>query len=258
MSLAPPSASSVVTVAETGSTQRDLLEVADDAVGWPHLSGIRALRQTAGRGRGDRRWDTEGLTALTASLVLRPELPGSRWPWLPLLTGAAVVQSLAGLGATAALKWPNDVVLLATTPVDGWGRWRKVAGILAEALPGGAGVVVGIGVNVDGAPPVPWATTLSEHRVEVDAGSLLELIRLRLAQGLASDPAGWPDAVRRRCATLGTEVLVHLPGGERLQGVARDLDPSGGLVVEVAGRPRVVMAGDVEHLRTPPSGATPD
>lgn len=247
-----PHASAVVVVAETGSTQRDLLELAADAEGWPHLSGVRALTQTAGRGRGDRAWDTESLTALTASLVLRPEIPPSRWPWLSLLTGAAVVQSLVGLGAGAALKWPNDVVLPATTPAPGWGRWRKVGGILAEALPGGAGVVVGIGVNLDGVAPVPWATTLAEHRVEVDGGSLLELIRLRLAQGLASDPAGWPDAVRRRCVTLGAEVAVRLPGGDEIRGVARDLDATGGLVLDTASGSQVVMAGDVEHLRTAP------
>lgn len=245
----------VVTVEETGSTQQDLLAAAVDEQRWPHLSGIRALRQTGGRGRAGRTWETDRLAALTVSLVLRPALPVQRWPWLPLLTGVAVVDALAAAGAPAALKWPNDVVLPARSEAPGWGRRRKVGGILAEVLPGGRGVVVGLGLNLDGEPPVAWATTLAAHGCRVPAEDLLDAVRARLSTLLVSDPDGWREVVAQRCVTIGARVRVQLPGGREAGGTAVGLDEVGALVVEDAdGGRTAVTAGDVEHLRTAPEG----
>lgn len=249
-----PRCSEVVTVTETGSTQDDLRALAADAADWPHLSGLRAVRQRAGRGRGDRTWDTGELTALTASLVLRPALRAERWSWIPLLVGCAVTDALADLGCTAGLKWPNDVVLPAEAAAEGWGRWRKAGGILAEVLPGQAGVLVGIGLNIDGVPPVPWATTLREHGLAVEPDALLEAIRDHLRERLVSDPARWRDAVERRCVSIGAQVVAHLPGEVQVTGVAREIGAGGGLVIEAPdGSRQLVMAGDVQHLRATPS-----
>lgn len=93
--------------------------------------------------------------------------------------------------------------------MEGWGRWRKVAGVLAQVLPDRSGVVVGIGVNLAGAPPVPWATTVQEHGADVGAAALLELIRVRLTQALATDPATWRGAVEHVCSTIGCDVAVE-------------------------------------------------
>lgn len=250
--LQAPGRSVVVTVPETGSTQDDLRALAADAAGWPHMSGLRAVRQRAGRGRADRRWDTEQLTALTVSLVLRPDIPPTSWSWIPLLAGCAVVDALADHlpNDLAKLKWPNDVVLPAGEEAAGWGSWRKAGGILAEVLPGQSGVILGIGVNLAGSAPVPWATTLQQHGIDTDPETLLEAIRSRLAEILASDPATWRDAVEHRCATLGAQVVAHLPGGTNITGTAVAIDPAGGLVIaQQDGSEHVVMAGDVEHLR---------
>jgi BirA family biotin operon repressor/biotin-[acetyl-CoA-carboxylase] ligase len=248
-----PGRSAVVTVEQTGSTQDDLRALAVDPTGWPHLSGLRAVRQRAGRGRGDRTWDTRELTALTASLVLRPDLDPERWSWIPLLVGCAVTDALADLRATAGLKWPNDVVLPAASEVEGWSTWRKVGGILAEVLPGQSGVLVGVGVNVDGVPPVPWATTLRAQGLAIEPDTLLEAVRTHLRERLVSDPASWRTAVEQRCVSIGTQVEAHLPGGVRLTGTAREIGDGGGLVIETGeGSRQLVMAGDVHHLRAAP------
>jgi BirA family biotin operon repressor/biotin-[acetyl-CoA-carboxylase] ligase len=45
-------------------------------------------------------------------------------------------------------------------------------------------------------------------------------------------------------------VVAHLPGGASVTGVATRIDGDGGLVVqESGGTERVVVAGDIEHLR---------
>lgn len=185
-----------VVVPRTGSTNADLRACLSGPDGlldpvssraWPHLSVLRAVEQTQGRGRAAHRWLTPPVGALTASVVLRPLVPAERLGWLPLLSGLAVCQALsplvAGCGWALSLKWPNDVVALpggagaegqdraprpgrapqtAEPEVPGWGQSRKLAGVLTELVaPRGGlspqvpadresagGVVVGIGVNL--------------------------------------------------------------------------------------------------------------
>jgi BirA family transcriptional regulator, biotin operon repressor / biotin---[acetyl-CoA-carboxylase] ligase len=119
---------SVEVVAQTGSTNADLLAAA--RAGAAAGSVLVAEEQTAGRGRLDRSWQSPPGAGLTFSVLLRPAAiaPGSRG-WLPLLTGVAVAGALASQTAVdARLKWPNDV--LAEGPEDR----RKLAGILAEQV----------------------------------------------------------------------------------------------------------------------------
>ena len=145
------------------------------AAAWPHISALWARRQDAGRGRAGRRWITPPGSALTVSFVLRPLVPAAALAWLPLLAGLAardVVDAIlisARAPWRARTKWPNDVVLVpneragegiaagASTragtgggagtsagpdpaEIPGWGRARKVAGVLAELIPTAGGI----------------------------------------------------------------------------------------------------------------------
>ena len=197
--------SRLVTVPVTGSTQDDLRAAltGPDADSWPHLSALRALRQTAGRGRSGRAWVTPDDGALLVSVVLRPLVPSERLAWLPLLAGLAVRDALAplaeGLPWRLGTKWPNDVVAVPEDPaavaaVPGWAGTRKIAGVLSELVtaepfenradgrlapdevPAGRDeapmVILGIGVNVGQEAddlPVAWAGSLRTLGV-VDAG----------------------------------------------------------------------------------------
>ena len=188
--------SRLVTVPVTGSTQDDLRSAlrGPEAEAWPHLSALRALRQTAGRGRSGRAWVTPDDGALLVSVVLRPLVPARLLTWVPLLAGLAVRDALEpfvrGRGWRIGTKWPNDVVAVpesstVVAPVPGWASTRKIAGVLSELvtpepsegctaqLPvadeGPAGrdeapmVILGIGVNIGQEVddlPVAWAGSL--------------------------------------------------------------------------------------------------
>ena len=188
--------SRLVTVPVTGSTQDDLRSAlrGPEAEAWPHLSALRALRQTAGRGRSGRAWVTPDDGALLVSVVLRPLVPARLLTWMPLLAGLAVRDALEpfvrGRGWRVGTKWPNDVVAVpesstVVAPVPGWASTRKIAGVLSELVTpepsegrttqlsvadeGPAGrdeapmVILGIGVNIGQEVddlPVAWAGSL--------------------------------------------------------------------------------------------------
>lgn len=244
-------------VESTGSTNADLVAAARQGAADGTL--LLAREQTAGRGRRTRSWSSPAGSGLYGSVLLRPAGVPPEWTgWVTLLGGLAVAwlaEDVAGVPA-ATLKWPNDVL-------TGGG---KLAGVLAEAVPGddGMAVVLGIGLNVSrqehvepGAGGLP-ATSLVENGATV---TNLTTLAAELYSRVAESYRRWADAggdaaaagllgeYRSRCETLGAEVRVELGDGT-LHGTARDVDEQGRLVLALpGGGVREVSAGDVVHLR---------
>jgi BirA family biotin operon repressor/biotin-[acetyl-CoA-carboxylase] ligase len=223
-------------VAETGSTNTDLLAAAAD--GAPDRTVLRTDHQTAGRGRLDRRWDAPPGTNLLVSILFRtvPDSPGE----LTRRIGLAAIDACAEVaGVRPELKWPNDLLL----------DDRKLAGILAQRAPDGP-VVVGLGLNVGWAPE--GAARLVEDPAAPGApgpAAALEAL-LRAYDALPVDPAELHESYRSALATLGRTVRVELPTGV-LEGRALDVEPDGRLVVlDACGVSHRLDVGDVVHVRS--------
>lgn len=205
--------------------------------GGPDGRVVVADRQTAGRGRAGRRWESPGGVSVHVSVLLR-DLPSERAPLVSLAAGVAVARAVEGLaGAVPELKWPNDLLF------DG----RKFCGILGELAPGGGYLVCGIGVNVrQGADELPAGVEATSIRLDtgkdLDRSELLAAI-LRELDGLL-EGTGWLNEYRRRCGTLGRRVRVELADGV-VEGEATEVRDDGALVVDG----RAIVAGDVVHLR---------
>jgi BirA family biotin operon repressor/biotin-[acetyl-CoA-carboxylase] ligase len=265
-------------VGETGSTNADALALARD--GAPEGVVVVADHQTAGRGRRSRTWVAPPEGSLLVTVLLRPPAPVAGAVSMAAAAALAeAVQQVAGV--TAALKWPNDLV------VDTAAGERKLAGLLAEAdwapgstISGGyrppatherAVVVVGAGVNVswpvmaddpaDGDAALDpsltevagIATSLNWLGSEVDRVDLLVAflrgLEARYAALLRDGPAGLMAEWRARSATLGRRVRVDL-GADDVEGTAVDVTGEGHLVVEtLEGARRTIAVGDVVHLR---------
>ncbi|MDN5859511.1 MAG: biotin--[acetyl-CoA-carboxylase] ligase, partial [Pseudonocardia sp.] len=234
-------------VERTGSTNADLLAAA--AAGAPDHSVLVAEHQETGRGRLARTWVSPPGSGLTVSVLLRPTgVPPSRYGWLPLLAGLAVLDTVVELTSVPAkLKWPNDL-LIGTDQ-------RKAAGILAEVS--GDAVVIGIGLNVGAAPAgQPLATSLAAEGADLDRTVVLGCLlrHLGMRESRWRDRRGDPEVLhgdyRAGCASLGSTVRVELPGGAVLTGIAEDVDSDGRLLVlDATGTRRAVAAGDVVHVR---------
>lgn len=243
----------VQVVETTDSTNADVVAaVTADPVGWPHLSLLVTDDQRAGRGRLDRSWTAPAGTALAVSVVVDATMiPPAQRGWIPLAAGAAMTRAvqhqLTGHGATAELKWPNDVL------VDG----GKICGILAEVVPADADtVVVGAGVNTRMGRadlPVTTATSFAAIGAECDDDRLLadfvDDFGKTLARLAHDDVARVHGEIEKLCATVGREVSVSLPDGSTLQGTAARLDDHGRLVVEAGTIETIVAAGDVVYVR---------
>lgn len=208
------------------STQRVARDLA--VQGAPHGTAVRAERQTQGRGRLDRAWESAPGLDLTWSVVLRPTCRLHEAPLLTLGAAAALAEALE-----VHVKWPNDLV-------DAEGH--KLAGLLAEVDAEGERVrwvVLGIGLNVnrlDVPPHLPRATSLARLRGgEQDREAVFARAHAAVVLG-AEDPerlTRW----RARAHTLGRHVVV----GEAA-GVATELRDDGALRVGA----RWVTTGEVE------------
>lgn len=221
-----------------GSTQDEVRAWADDPHGpAPHGAVVVAERQTAGRGRRGRVWNTPHGTLVFSVLLCGP-LPLPDLALMPLAAGVAL-RAACGVGG---LKWPND--LLAP---DG----RKLAGILLEADLRGEEArraVLGLGVNVGAAPE--GAAHLSEFVSGLTRAALLARILAELERWLAAPPEAVREAWRKASVTLGREVRVATPRGI-LSGTALDLDAHGSLLIRTPqGTTVTAHAGDVQLVGT--------
>ena len=228
-------------VVETGSTNRDL--AAEARRGDTAACLLVADRQTAGRGRLDRRWrDAPGRSLLVSFRLPTPA--SEAFGPVAAVTAAARAAAAALLTVPVLSKWPNDLVI-DDPPGPG-----KLAGVLSELVDGPRPVViVGLGLNLGPVPDEPGATSLIQAGA-VSAGRDRFLARLlgELPAYLA-DPSRARRELKAASATIGRRVRVEREGAPPLVGEARDIDPLGRLVMVADGREHLVDAGDVVRLR---------
>lgn len=246
---------------EVASTQQVARALLDE--GAEHGTLVVARRQTAGRGRLARAWQS-GEGGLWLSMVVRGSLPAARAPRLTLGAAALTLEALDVLGAHAAVKWPNDLVLPHAVPAARLGPWRKLGGVLLEALliePGhleGAvlrSAVLGLGLNVR-TPTGGFAEELQDVAIALDTaglsldvdtvlGALAAPLQTRLLDVIDDTVfAGTLAFLRARSATLGMRVEV-----DGIAGLAERLDDEGALCVrDDGGVLHTVRAGDVQCM----------
>lgn len=247
-----PLAHEVLTFEETASTNDVAARLGREG----HAGGLLvfAERQTAGRGRFGRRWDSAPHAGLWFSLLLRPAFAVEKWVRLTTWAGvgvAAAIESATGL--VAQVKWPNDVLI----------GGKKVAGILTECSSDTGQrmfAVTGIGLNVNQeAMPGELADRAASLRQcagrKLDRSAIAAAIVAELAARLPRVDTAF-DAIlaeaARRSSILGK--WIRLDAADTFfEGRAENLDPDGNLLLRLAdGSLRTMTAGEVSS-QTPSS-----
>ena len=234
-------------VAETGSTNSDLLDRLRHAEPVQEGDWLVADRQVAGRGRQGRTW-FDGSGNFMGSTIVRPHARDPQPASLALAVGLALYETVTPLvqqPQSLRLKWPNDLML---------GN-AKLAGILLERE--GDAIVVGIGVNLAAAPEVPDRETIALSAIgpapdrdhfaqELSASFDRELDRWRM-YGLDPLVQRWQEVAHPK----GTMLTVHPPGEEPITAAFAGLTEEGALLLKLAdGTSRVIHAGDVLLAKT--------
>lgn len=220
----------------------------------PSVTGpvwILAGEQTAGRGRRARAWASPRGN-FYGTLLMQPR-EGAEVVALRSFAAALALReafvAVTGLPAAFALKWPNDVLL----------NGGKLAGILLESVGSGARInhlVIGIGVNLIGAPPAelvePGAVTpvslLGETGLRITPERFLTHLAAAFAawearfqaEGFAPMRAAWLD----RAARLGERIRARTGTTER-HGIFETIDETGALVLNIDGRREAIPAAEV-------------
>lgn len=201
---------------------------------------LRAERQTAGKGRQGRAWDSPAGNLYASTLVrLRPADPPAAT--LALVAAVALEEAVrVFLPTGTTLKWPNDLL------IDG----AKLSGILLERTENA--VVIGIGLNLAHHPDLPDrpTTSLAAHIPAPDPATFLDVLAEAFARWLARWRQEGLDPIRLRwldrAHASGTALTARLPDGEAIDGLFDGLTADGALILRLAsGTRRVIHAGDV-------------
>lgn len=200
---------------------------------------LRAVEQSAGRGRQGRAWVSAPGNLYTSTLVrLRASDPGPAT--LALVASVALDEALRAYGADPWIKWPNDLFV----------GDAKLTGILLERS--GDAVVVGIGVNLAHHPESldrPVTSLAALGLGAPDPAIFLQDLAEAFSRWLAIWRGGL-DPVRRRwlerAHPVGTALSVRLPDQAPIDGLFDGLDEGGSLRLRLAsGEVQVIHAGDV-------------
>ena len=241
-------AAPILLLDQTDSTNADARRRADAGETGPLW--IVARRQTEGRGRRGRQWESQDGNLFSTLLQLTRKSPAEA-AQVTFVAALAIADLLDAYAppSLVTIKWPNDVMLAG----------QKTSGVLVESgahESGGLWLAVGIGVNLAHAPEGTErpATALVHHlRGDVTAPPTVEAAAATLAGAFDVWMARWEtlgfepilDAWRARTAGLDGPAVARL-GRETVEGMAEGVAPDGALKLRLAdGSLRLISAGDV-------------
>ncbi len=204
-------------------------------------TAVVAARQTGGRGRLGRVWESPSGGAYV-SAVLRPPLAPAVMAPLSLALALGAARALEPLGVDVALKWPNDLEC----------GGRKLGGLLLEMAAEAdrtEWVIAGCGVNVS-EPGFPGSAWVRETSTDVPAATVAAAVLDGMAEAYRTFVADGFGALREayeaRASLTGREVTVRDGTGTVVaEGVVIGVADDGALVLDRSGVTVRVSAGEV-------------
>lgn len=201
--------------------------------------------QHSGRGRRGREWHSPK-GGIYISFILKPNISPERAPQITLLSSVALVETLNSMKSkmNAKIKWPNDILI----------SGRKISGILTELSSDMEKinyVVVGIGINLNTdleELPEKAASLKVEMGQEISVKLFLKsffehydtVYQEYLNNGIDQIIEKW----KKNSDTLGKNVKI-IGINETYDGLAKDIDENGALILKTKDKEIKVYSGDV-------------
>ena len=126
----------------TDSTNKKLKELLAENAELPNYFCVVADYQSAGRGQGSNRWQSDRGQNILASLLFKPSYPPAHQFVLNQCFALSVRELLSKFVDGVKIKWPNDIYV----------GYEKIAGILIEHCIEGEHIkntIAGVGININ-------------------------------------------------------------------------------------------------------------
>ena len=236
---------------EIGSTNTAAKKLASERV--PDGTVIIADKQTEGRGRMGRSFESPSGTGIYMSLVLYPKFGLECAPLITSAAACAVAEAIDEVcGCDVSIKWVNDLYI----------NGRKICGILTEASLGLEmksldHAVIGIGVNVRSVRNVfgeelgNIATSIEDETgVKADRNVLCGAMLNKLEHYLGMvESREFLNEYRRRELLTGNTITANV-GGNTLTGMAMGIDDNANLIIKLPdGKLKKLSSGEASLCR---------
>ncbi len=213
---------------------------------------VIAEKQTAGRGRLDRKW-TSPKGGIWFSLIIHPKFDVSTSTLVPIAGAVALAKSIkTTLDVDVSVKWPNDITL------DG----KKVAGMLVDASFQANSIdhfILGIGINFDidsikiekrlsKSPNFYGVNSLRKKDDDTPPKILLREFLVQFEKILIQLNKGEKTKIvkewTKKADKIGKKITINTLEG-KISGLAQGIDNDGGLKLKTSKGVKKIFVGDV-------------
>lgn len=208
---------------------------------------VTALEQTAGRGRFKRHWVSPCGQNIYATLFFTVPLGADYLCNLGQLMAFSCAKTLRGIGFSAQIKWPNDILI----------EGKKIAGVLTETVTQGdlIGMIIGIGMNVNMTEDAlqsidqPATSLLKLTKKTWDIQELTQLLMSRFLHDLQllqkSGFAAFRTSFEEMLAYKGEQITCR-DGTQTITGICHSITSDGRLQLLLpSGEIKTLIAGEL-------------
>ncbi|MDF2738372.1 MAG: birA, partial [Nitrososphaeraceae archaeon] len=226
------------------STQQLAISFAETNINNEHGTVIVADEQDEGMGRGKKKWASP-IGGLWMSLIIKPKIEFAKINMISVISAISVCEAINDISQLKTnIKWPNDILI----------NEKKLAGILIDTNTNNSKneyIVVGIGINIDVDIPkinssiasnniLPTKVTSIHNEIKVTNIDRFILMKQLLGKiefylSLLEENkyhAKIIEIYKKLSNTLGKRIIVYHEGLKEYSGIVKDIDNSGGLILE--------------------------
>ena len=213
---------------------------------------VIAEKQTAGRGRLDRKW-TSPKGGIWFSLIIHPKFDVSTSTLVPIAGAVALAKSIkTTLDVDVSVKWPNDITL------DG----KKVAGMLVDASFQANNIdylILGIGINFDidskkiekrlsKSPNFYGIDSLRKKDDDTPPKILLREFLVQFEKILTQLNKGEKTKIvkewTKKADNIGKKISINTSDG-KISGISQGIDNDGAIKLKTSKGIKKIFVGDV-------------